>query len=300
MKIHNFLPVLLESLQKWDRPPALPEFTEHYYHPMSRLLNPAFGSAKSLYSVMREVDWHRYRENTLALDPTREEARVLERLKQVEDLFDLKLRGDIVLFGSFETIDGYARFDRGSHCVYLGVDESHGRGRYLDILEVHELTHVARESRPDVWKGWGLDPSMTHDQFSEYQPVIEHVFGEGFSCAISELLVPGEDPWHYVYQDEADFRKIWQNGEAVDLAVHREIEAGENGDWSRLYNMTSYRPRLPVFTHYLWGNEFAKKQIASRGGGDPKLILNRCSKEFLSDARSFRLSESKNYTSHLP
>ena len=46
---------------------------------------------------------------------------------------------------------------------------------------------------------------------------------------------------------------IRENASAVDEAVHAEIRAGKDGDWSSLYRTTSYRPRLPVFTHYYLG-----------------------------------------------
>src|SRR6201999_3644761 len=115
-------------------------------------------------------------------------------------LMGFKLEGEAILMGAFTAMDGYARFDRGTHRVFLGVDESHGRGRYLDVLIAHELTHVGRESRPEVGAGFGLNPRRTQAEVTESQPVVEHLMGEGFSCAVSELVVPGEPAWVYAYQ----------------------------------------------------------------------------------------------------
>src|SRR5262249_47291116 len=151
---------------------------------LDSLVQEVFGSGRQMHALLSELDWSVYRKSALKLDPEREEARGKKHLRDVEKTFGFDLRGAIVLFGAFTAMEGYARFDQGEHRVFLGIDDfseagpRHGSGTYLDILEVHELTHVARESRPSVWEGWGLSPKMTHDEFSENQPVIEHVFGE--------------------------------------------------------------------------------------------------------------------------
>jgi hypothetical protein len=291
VKIYNFLSTLLECVQRWERLPTAEDFLENYYAPMKHLVRDVFDDGQSLYGALYELDWKAYREQLLTLDPKREQARVTKHLQAVEQLFGFKLEGEIILFGSFETMDGYARFEKGAHRVYLGVDESHAKPQYLDILEVHELTHVARESRHAVWTGWYLDPKMSHDVFVEVQPTIEHVFGEGFSCAVSEILVPCDEPWHYAYQEKKDYLRILKNAKAVDLSVHREIKLGSDGDWSRLYDSESYQPPLPTFTHYLWGWHWTRQLIERRAGGDPKNLIEICSKEFIQDALEFRLAQ---------
>ena len=291
VKIYNFLPILTECVRRWEKPPGASDFIQNYFEPMKHKIDDVFDDGATMHRVLSGLDWAQYRGELLSLDPAREEARVRKHLEDVEKLFGFELEGEIVLFGAFGTMDGYARFERGSHRVYLGVDESDTRTEYLDILEVHELTHVARESRSEVWLGWGLDPKMTHDEFVEAQPVVEHVFGEGFSCAISEMLVPSDQPWRYSYQDEASYKKIRLNAAAVDTTVHSEISAGKEGDWGALYNATNYKPRLPLFTHYLWGWEWARHLIRDRAGGDPSKLINLCSKDLVADALSFRLPQ---------
>lgn len=278
-------------MTRWDRPPRLHDFIESYYKSMAGVAEPAFGDGSGLHEMIADLDWPVYRQGVLALDPAREEARLRRNIEKVEALFGFELQGEAVLFGAFTAMDGYARFDRGTHRVFMGVDEGHGRGEYLDILETHELTHVARESRPSIWSGWGLDVGMSHDSFVEDQPVIEHLFGEGFSCAVSEILVPSEDRWHYAYQVREDLERILAHGDAVDRVVHAELRAGSGSDWGRLYSPSSYRPKLPVFTHYVWAWQWAKKLIREAGQGDPKRILEVCSRDWQEHALAFRLSE---------
>jgi hypothetical protein len=289
MQIHNYLPGLIKCLERWKERPSEADFIENYYDPMEKQVGEVF-DGEGLYSELVDLNWARYRRNVLMMDPAREEARLRKNMQDVEKLFGVELQGDAILLGTFHAMDGYARFNLGQHRVFLGVDESFANARYLDVLEVHELTHVVRESRPEVWEGWGLHPRMSHDEFVEKQPAIEHVFGEGFSCAVSELLVPGESPWHYAYQEEAGLEKIYKYAKSVDRAVHHELRLSEaEGDWSRLYNPNTYKPELPVFTHYVWGWQFAKSLIRSGKYGKPAEIVEVCSKKFVQDALEFEL-----------
>ena len=294
MKVHNFLPTFIQCMKRWENPPGLDDFVESYYRPMEPLVGVVFDDlAKriggNLHSAIEDLNWKKYRTDVLTLDPQFEEDRVRRQIGAVEELFGFRLEGDAILWGSFQCMDGYARFDRGSHRVFLGVDENHGPGKYLDVLISHELTHVARESRAEVWKGWGLNPAMTHDEFSENQPVIEHLIGEGFSCAVSEILVGGVEPWNYVYQTEASLARVLKHASSVNEVIHREIQAGSDGDWSRLYNPAGYRPNLPVFTHYVWAWQWAKQLLQDHAQGDPRKIVGVCSKEFVEHALAFEL-----------
>jgi hypothetical protein len=261
---------------------------------MQSLVSEVFGTAEEMFALLQNLNWNAYRREVLKLDPEREVTRLKKHIHNVEALFGVPLEGETVLFGAFTSMDGYARFDRGTHRVFLGVDESHGRGQYLDILEVHELTHVVRESQPEVWQGWGLDPQMTHDQFVENQPVIEHLFGEGFSCAVSEILVSDEEPHHYAYQEKIPYKKVLKNSATLNQTIHQELLAGERGDWGRLYSPSSYKPRLPVFSHYVWAWQWAKQLIHTRGKGRPADLMKVCSREFLQNALKFELGTSIN------
>lgn len=292
MIVHNFLPGLVEGLKRWETKPKYDDFARNYFAPTASLTENIFGDAREAYDVLSELEWKDYRDNALRLNPAREEKRVRDNIARVERETGVPLAGEVVLFAAFGAMDGYARFDEGTHRVYLAIDESageEGSDEYLDILECHELTHVARESRPAVWSGWGFDVRMTHDEFVENQPVIEHLFGEGFSCAISERLVKCATPWHYAYQTRESLAKIVAHSGAVDRTVHAELARGPDGDWGRLYDSGNYSPQLPVFTHYVWGWQWAKSLINTHAGGDPAKLVSMCSREFRESAQQFRL-----------
>lgn len=297
MKIVNFLPQLLAALGKWKDTPTEDEFRRDYFDAVEPTLRPMledFGTrfGGSLYEIVQGLHWEEYRAETLILKPEREERRARRHIDAVEKLLGVKLEGEIVLFGAFTAMDGYARFNRGEHRVYLGVDESHGRGAYLDILVTHELTHVARESIECVWTGFGLDPKMTHDEFAASMPVVEHLLSEGYSCVVSELLNPGEDPWNYVYQSQDSLTRILEHGPAIDRVMHAEIKK-KHGSYGSLYDTTRYKPELPRYCHYAWAWQWAKHLLHARAGGDAKKLLGMCAKDFVEDALAFKLRSIK-------
>jgi hypothetical protein len=294
MQIINQIPLLLSCLKKWESCPTEAEFDQTYLKPMEPWLAPMledFGSygRPGMASVLTSLNWKEYREEAMRIDAANEEKRLRAQIEKVESLLGVSLKGEAVLFGAFTLMDGYARFDRGGHRVFLGVDESHGRGLYLDILISHELTHVARESQPTVWQGFGLDPLMTHDQFAESQPVIEHLFSEGFSCVVSEILNPCRDIWNYVYQSKDTLEWIYQHGPGIDRVVHAAI-AKKKGDYRSLYNVEAYQPQVPRFAHYVWAWQWVKELLRTVGGSDPRSILKTSSIEFREHALGFKLT----------
>jgi len=280
MKVHNHLHLLVECLGRWQKCPSERQFIEEYAQPLRKTMGDFFDD---FYEVLTGLDWKQYRNQALTINPAFEESRFQENLKKVEDLFGFQLEGEVFLLGTFETMDGFARFERGSHRVYLGMDESHLDGRYLDILTVHELTHVARETRPEVWEGYGLNPKMERSVYLENQSVIEHILGEGFSCAVSEILIPGEEPWKYTYQDVENLERVFQNAEALDRIIKNEI-LHPDGDYGSFYGID------PIFSHYVWGTEWVKKLLREHGD-DPKKLVARCSKDFIDSALKFQLGK---------
>jgi hypothetical protein len=185
-------------------------------------------------------------------------------------------------------MDGYARFDRGSHKVFLAIDENYSNGAYIDILATHELTHVARESRPSVWEGFGLNPKMSQSEFTQFQPVIEHLVGEGLSCAVSEKLVPGQGPWLYAYQDSLGYEKVLKSAKRVDPIIKREI-LHPKGDYGRLYETHRYGRNMPGLTHYVWAWHWTRQLLQDLARGDFRWLLEQCSKDFIQHALSFEL-----------
>lgn len=290
MKLTNHLPLLLDCLRRWETRPALPVFRDEYWGPIAPQVGVVFDEIPTgLWQVLLGLDWERYRAEALTLDPAAEEARLRRCLGQVEQLFGLTLSGEVVLFGAFTCMDGYARFDKGEHRVFLGVDESHGRGAYLDVLMTHELTHVVRETRVPVWEGWGLSPRMTHDEFVEHLPVVEHLANEGLACVVSELLNPGEDPWHYAYQEQDGLEQVLLHGPAVDKVVHEELRKGPDGDYGHLYARSRYGRAMPGFTHYVWAWQWCKHVLRDLCGGDVRAMVETCSKEWVEDALAWKL-----------
>jgi hypothetical protein len=285
MRVWNRIPLLLECLARWERPPGAARFRSEYAEPMRDI---AGGFFDDFHEVLEGLDWQAYRREALGLDPVREEARVRAHLTAVEQLFGFELSGDVLVFGAFTAMDGFARYEPAGHTVFLGVDESHGRGRYLDVLITHELTHVARETRPEVWTGWGLPARMTRSQFLQSMPVVEHLMNEGLSCAVSEILVPGEGPWAYAYQDPDSLARVLEHGPAIDRVVHAEL-SHPDGDYGRLYNGSAYSPRQGSLAHYVWAWQWTKHVLAQHAHGDPRKLVSRCSREFVEDALRFQL-----------
>lgn len=299
MKIVNELPKLLECLKTWPTTPTRADYDQMYGKPLEPWLKPMLEDfwarfSGGPYETLKALDWAAYRKVAIALDPASEEARLRRQMEGVEKLLGFQLEGEAVLFGSFTMMDGYARFDRGKHRVFLGCDESHHEGKYLDVLYSHELTHVIRESRPAVWEGWGLSPKMTHDEFVENLPVVEHLANEGFSCVVSEILNPGERPWSYAYQTEASLQSILENTKSVDRAIHAELKKSlKDGDYAFLYDVTRYQPVVPRFAHYVWAWQWVKSEVRARGNGDMKegarKFVGTCSKEMVESALAFEL-----------
>jgi hypothetical protein len=298
LKIVNHLPHFLACLKRWDESPSSGQLQKEYVLPIQAHLEPMLqdwrGRGQSgFYRAMRELDWTVFRSQTLRLDPELEAQRLSKHISSVEEITGVELNGDAILFGSFGLMDGYARFDQGRHQVYLGVDESFLHESYLDILETHELTHVARESRATVWEGWGISPTCTHDEFTDQQPVLEHLFGEGFSCAVSELLVPGHSPWLYCYQTEASWQLIQDRAQAIDERIWEHLDQ-PSGDYGELYDPETYREEVPRYAHYAWAWQWAKSMIRKNGPGSPARLVGACSKDWLVEARRFSLQEQLN------
>ena len=285
IRVHNRLPLFLDCMRRWERAPNARVFRMEYADPMRDVAGDFF---EDFAEWVADLPWAEYRRKSLQIDPEKEESRLRSAVRKVEELLRVPLEGDAILLSTFESMDGYARFEGGTHRVYLGVDENHLEGRYLDVLMTHELTHVAREPRPEVWKGWGLSLPRSNREFCDTQPVLEHVFSEGLSCAISEALVPGEDPWLYVYQDRESYQRVLDLGPSIDERIHAEIRASE-GDYGSLYDLSTYSPKPPALAHYVWAWQWVRELIREKGA-DPASLVSICSKDLLESALDFRLT----------
>lgn len=297
MKIHNRIPLLQECVRDWQKLPGEAAFRDSYFNPMRELLHPMLKDwgltrSESLRECLDDLNWEEYRDHVVnRMNADAEELRLRNHIANVERCLGVRLGGEAVLFGAFEIMDGYARFDQGTHRVFLGIDEAQENTAYFDILISHELTHVAREPQLSVWQPFGLDPSkMSHDDFTRNLPVVEHLFNEGFACAVSEILVPGQAPWDYVYQEREDYDFIIANAAAIDRVVHEEFGSADP-DYGHFYSSHRYQPNLPIFCHYVWAWAWVKTLLATEAQGDPRALLKRSSADFLEHARNFRLAQ---------
>lgn len=293
LKIYNQLEFFLNCLNKWKNPPSEDQFVQEYLSPQEGLMAPLLDDFKHIrgkpfYEFVQGIDWKKYRNHALKLDPQKEEKRVRSHAQAVEKSLGVNLKGEVVLFGAFTLMDGYARFDKGSHRVFLGVDESFDDDVYLNILMTHELTHVARESQPSVWEGFGLNIQMSHDEFQSRQPVVEHLFSEGFSCVLSQILNRTQSIWRYTFQTQKHLKHVFQHGDYVDKIVHEELQKTE-GDYGLLYDESRYTPANVHLVHYIWAWEWVKELLRTVGKNDPKNLLKVSSAAWKKHALSFKL-----------
>jgi hypothetical protein len=299
--IINALPLFRRALDRWEKPPTFAQYHEDYGRHLTPWLKPMLEdfsqyrniqvSAQSdpLFETLLGLDWPHYRNRSLALDPDFEMKRLQRHIAGVQKCLGVRLKGEVVLFGAFTMMDGYARFDRGSHRVYLGVDESFSERSYLDVLETHELTHVARESQAEVWEGYGLSPTLNHDGFVESQCVLEHLANEGFACVVSECLNPGLEHFRYVYQNAQSFERLLEHAPAINRRIHRALHLQES--YRHLYRVDDYQaPGLPPFAHYTWAWQWMRAVVEKFGAGDPTRIVAACSKDWLAHAKAFAIN----------
>lgn len=289
MRIYNFLPLLLDCLEKWETPPAREVFHSEYLTPIQNELHLNFPHHRiDLHTTLLNLDWNSYRTQTLLLNPVDQEAKLRSLIQKTENLFGISLVGDILLFGGFRMIDGYAQFNQGSHLVFLGLDIHQESSYSLEIMMAHELGHVARESRSEVWESWGLNPKMTNPEFVQNQPVIEHLLGEGLSCLVSELLVPGARPRDYVFQTELGFVKILENKGLINSVIQEALGDPQYG-YRGLYNLDLYQNLIPPFGHYYWAWQWTRTIFADQFHSNPKEILNTSSKLMLSHGQKYKI-----------
>lgn len=299
MLVHNALPHLLECVERWERFPAPAEFAG-YIDPIAPLIGPMLADFRGyrgsdLYplahaELSEPAAWASYRARVRKLSPEREEARLRAQIRGVEQCLGIRLEGEAALFGAFTLMDGYARFDSGSHRVFLGVDDEFESESSLDILVTHELAHVARESRASVWEPWGLPPRMTREEFVAGYPTLEHLFNEGFACVVSEAIHPTPNaPWRHVYQSAESWRSLSQAGRlaAIDRKVHAVLRDPARHH-QEFYDVSSYGDvELPMFAHYVWAWAWAKS-LSDRPLTE---VVGRASRDRLESALAFRLEK---------
>lgn len=291
MQVLNLLPTLRSCLERWVVTPTEAQFQDEYLGPHQDVLAPLLYDFEgyrgfTLYSQLADLKWEEYRSKTLKdVHSEAEESGVRHQIKRVEAATGISLGGEVVLFGAFEMMDGYARFHNGQHRVFLGLDEPFISQYAKDILVTHELTHVARESRPEVWGAHGLSHVLDHDHMVEVLPVVEHLFNEGYSCLVSEVLNPDQPAAKYTYQTAASFAIAMQNADSIDAAVRRALTGGH---YRELYDTEQYAVGTPRFAHYIWAWQWVKS--LHEKGLSVQALAREGSQAWVTDALQFSLA----------
>lgn len=301
MRIHNELGRFLKCVESWPERPESHLVEEAYGKPLAKLLAPMFedfsGYRGQTYQISNPIadieNWSEYRNKILTMNVAQVEKRFRLTLQKVEDFFGKELSGDVLLWGSFHSMDGYARFHEGKHFVYLGLDEIFSEPEYaMEVLMAHELTHVVREGTHKVWQEYGLNPLMTHDEFRDSQPTLEHLFGEGFSCAVSKFLNPEAPDHRIVYQSVDSMKTVYKAAQFIDQGIHQTIEDANARYWV-LYNSDTYPkskeyPEVPRFSHYAWAWKWIESLCRAE---KPQVLAQQSSAHFRDSALKFSLRD---------
>ncbi len=186
--------------------------------------------------------------------------RARRAIEAVERFFGRALAGDMALIAGFGRLDGYARFDRGRHVVYIGVDYPEEADHYLDLIVAHELGHVVREGDPRTWEALGFSIDMSHEEFTERCPFEEHMIGEGLSTALSEAIFPGHGAHEYLFFNPAQHSWCAAHEEAIRAGLRRF--RGTREEHYALYARDAIAPGSPERTQYYCGFRLVREAMA--------------------------------------
>lgn len=240
-------------------------FEEEYVAPNRELLAPLLADweawSRPFAKTLQSFDPHVARRAIEAARRRGYPDRAARTLEKVEAFFGHPLEGDLTLIAGFGRLDGYARFERGKHVVYIGVDYPEEADHYLDLIIAHELGHVVREGDPRTWEALGLSVDMSHDEFQERCPFEEHMIGEGLSTALSEAIFPGHAPHEYLFFNED--QAAWCAAHDAEIrsalaAFRKTAEAHYN-----LYARDAVAPGSPERTQYYWGFRAVRRAVAA-------------------------------------
>jgi hypothetical protein len=238
----------------------------HYVQPSRTLLAPLLQDwehwAGSLAGTLGTLELGRAREAIATAERRGDPGRAEATLAAVERKFGRKLEGELVLMAGFGRADGYARFEHGTHCVYIGLDYPEPADHYLDLIIAHELGHVVREGDPRTWAALGLPASMAHETFQESCPFEEHMIGEGLSTALSNAIYPGHERHELLFFTPAQLAWCEAHDEVIGSAIRRFYGTAE--EHYRLYAPDAVAPGSPERTQYYAGYR-AIESLVQRG-----------------------------------
>lgn len=178
------------------------------------------------------------------------------------------LIGQVNFSPSFMTFDGFARYDRAHHTVWIGVDHPDADEKYLMALLAHELSHVFRDHQPEVWRevlekiGREKLEDFTRKDYLESVSAEEHLVSEGLATLFSQLIYPDIDlQTHHFYLPE-ELNWCFQNSNQIDLAI-RDCIKGDQNVW-KFYEEGAAGEGSPSRVQYFWAAQKLRAQIEVR------------------------------------
>jgi len=252
-----------------------------YVEPHAALLRPLFSDwdhwTRPLIETLTSLDLEAAQQAVTTAGRRGYPARAERTLRSVEKHFGRSLEGNLVLMAGFGRADGYARFDQGNHCVYIGLDYPEPEDHYLDLIIAHELGHVLREGDPRTWQALGLPSVMPHEQFQQSCPFEEHMIGEGLSTAVSEAIFPGYAAHEYLFFTREEYAWCASHEQEIWAALRRFY--GTAQEHYSLYARDSVAPGSPERTQYYAG--FSVLQALRLGGSSIRELITLPSKQIL-------------------
>ncbi len=177
---------------------------------------------------------------------------VHELVKKIEEFFGATLLGELILIPSMGELDGFARFDRGSHKVLLGVDFPNASLAYLKALTAHELSHVFRDHSPQVWQFTGRPlTQITRDEYLAATTGREHLISEGLATLTSQAIFPEIALQDHHYYEPEEMKWCLDHYSKIDQALTNCLSSLEPDPW-KFYSPGLIMKGSPSRTHYYW------------------------------------------------
>lgn len=179
-------------------------------------------------------------------------------VKKIEDIFKMELPGELRLSPSLMQFDGFARYDRGEHTVWFGIDHPDADEPYLEALLAHELSHVYRDHQPEVWKKLAKPlREVSRKEYLEAMTPQEHLVSEGLATLFSQVVFP-QTPLHvHHFYFEHEMRWCLENRDKIHSKIV-ECLKGDKEVW-KFYEEGVVENQSPSRIHYFW----AAQQIRS-------------------------------------
>lgn len=185
-----------------------------------------------------------------------------------------QLPGEIHLIPSLGHTDGFARYDRGMHTVYLGIDHPDADLEYLKALTAHELSHVIRDHRPTTWAHLGKPLShITRREYLDATTAEEHLVSEGLATLFSQHVFPEIDSRIHHFYDPTEWAWVTENAPHIDLVLLQELQTHDPDPWS-FYGEGRAAHGSPGREHYFWAALKIDRAHAARSRRETLLELH--------------------------